>query len=227
MPISDAEVERYARQLLLPGMGKVPQEFLRTSRVQVVGGGLVAGPAMLYLAQAGIGHLFVDDSGDLSPEDAGGWVYPPDQAGEPRAPVALRELRLANGFGRPRLFATGTEPSAVLICGGGAVVRDAAERARVAGRPHVVATAEGDGGSVVVVPVGAPCHACAFRLGLGVAPTPAAAAAVGALAAAELIMLIAGTGQPPQSRRIELMGGILQVAATVRRPHCACAPRAA
>jgi adenylyltransferase/sulfurtransferase len=225
LPLSDAEVARYSRQLLLPGMGKVPQEFLKAARVQVVGGGPVAGPALLYLAMAGVGTLLLDDAADLAAEDAAGWIYPPSRVGEPRAAAALESLRAASGFVRPRLHATGADPTAALICAGGALAREAAERARLAGIPHVVATGDGDGGAVVAVPTGAACYACAFRAGTGVAPPPATAAAVGALAAAELVLVVTGTAQPPHGRRIELVRGHPQAKATVRQPGCPCGER--
>ncbi len=223
MPLSDAEVARYARQLLLPGMGKVPQDFLRVARVQVVGGGPVAGPALLFLAQAGVGTLLIDDAGEVAPEDAGGWVYPPDRIGEARATAAIESLRAASGFVRARIHATGADPTAALVCGSGALARQGAERARLAGIPHVVAEGDGDGGAVVVVPPGAPCYSCAVRPGIGLPAGPGTAAAVGALAAAELVMLIAGTARPPHGRRIELVRGYPVAQATVRQPGCACA----
>jgi len=223
MPISDEEVERYARQLLLPGMGKVPQEFLRVARVQLVGGGPVAGTAALYLAQAGVGQILLDDPGDVAAEDAAGWIYPPDRVGDPRAAVALEALRAANRFVRPRLHATGAEPTAVLVCAGGALAREAAERARQASLPTVVATGDGDGGVVIAIPPSAPCYACAFRPATGIAPPPATAAALGALAAAEIQLFITGTVLQPAGRRIELSRGRVQVTATERQPGCACA----
>jgi len=66
MPLSEAEIARFARQLLLPGFGPVSQEFLRAARVQVVGAGAIAGPAMVYLAEAGVGTITVDDAADVS-----------------------------------------------------------------------------------------------------------------------------------------------------------------
>jgi adenylyltransferase/sulfurtransferase len=222
VPLSDAEVVRYARQLLLPGFGNVPQDFLRTARVQVVGGGPVAGPALAYLAAAGVGTLLLDDGADATVADAGGWIYPPERAGEPRATVAIDSLRAASAFVKPRLYATGADPSAALICASGAVAREAAERARKAGIPHVVAVGEGDGGSVVMVPPRGPCYACAFRAGPGVAVSAATGAALGALAAAELVLFIAGAAGSADGKRIDLVRGIPVVRATTRRPDCEC-----
>jgi len=227
MLLSDEELARYARQLLLPGMGVVTQEFLRAARIQVVGGGAVAGPAMLYLAEAGVGTLLLDDAAEVAPEDAAGWLYPPDRVGQPRVTAAIESLRGATRFLRARIHATGADPTAALVCGGGALAREGAERARLAGIPHVVADGDGEGGAVITIPPGAPCYACAFQVGSGVpAPAPTAAA-LGALAAAELLLLVGGVVQPPQGRRIELVRGHPVARPTTRQPGCACGSRAA
>lgn len=221
MLLSDAEVARYARQLLVPGMGAVNQSFLRAARVQVVGGGPIAGPAMVYLAQAGVGTLLLDDGEEVSAADAAGWVYPPARVGEPRPAAALAALRDANGFAKVRLHATGADPTAALIVGPGAAAREGASRARDAAVPHVVAEGDGDGGAVVVVPPRGPCYACSFRVGTGTPPPPGAAAALGALAAAELVLLLTASGQA-EGRRIELVRGLPQAKPTARLPGCAC-----
>lgn len=223
MSLSEAEIARYARQLILPAYGPVTQEHLRAARVHVVGAGEVAGPALLYLAAAGVGTLFVDDALDVAAEDPAAWLYSADQLGTPRLLAALEALRAATSLSRPRAHATAADPTAVLVCASsGGLARTAAERARVAGVPHVVATAGGDGGEVIAVPPGAPCFACAARTGSGAPVRPGVAAAVGALGAVELLLILSGASQGPGGRRIELVSGRPCSSATARVPGCAC-----
>ena len=223
MPLSDAELARYARQLILPGFSPTAQEFLRAARVHVVGAGELAGPALVYLAQAGVGSLLLDDGLDVAAEDTASWLYRADQVGEPRLFTAMAALRDQAPWARVRPFATGADPTAVLVCAPSlGLAREAAERARVSGLPHVVALADGDGGEVVSVPVGAPCYSCASRPGTGAMARPGVAAALGALAATELLLIITGLVQARTGRRIDLVLGQPQARATARTPGCAC-----
>lgn len=223
MALSEAEVARYARQLLLPAMGEAGQERIKDARVRVVGAGPLGGPAVLYLAAAGVGALWVDDPDPVGPEDAAAWLYAPGDAGQPRGAAAARAARAVNALVQADILRPGARPTAVLVCPGRQdVARAVSEEARLLGLPHVVAEADGEGGSVTVVPVGAPCYACAFRAGHGAPPTPAGTAAVGTLAALELVLLLAGTSQEPRGRRIDLVRGQPVTRPTSRIPGCAC-----
>ncbi len=68
MSFSEEQINRYARHILLDGVGGVGQEKLLQSRVLVIGAGGLGSPVLLYLAAAGVGTLGVvdDDVVDLS-----------------------------------------------------------------------------------------------------------------------------------------------------------------
>ena len=68
MSLREEQINRYARHILLDGVGGVGQEKLLESRVLVIGAGGLGSPALLYLAAAGVGTLGVvdDDVVDLS-----------------------------------------------------------------------------------------------------------------------------------------------------------------
>ncbi len=60
--LSDDELERYARHIVLPEIGGAGQQKLKQARVLVLGAGGLGSPVLQYLAAAGIGRLgIVDD----------------------------------------------------------------------------------------------------------------------------------------------------------------------
>jgi adenylyltransferase/sulfurtransferase len=68
MSFSEDEVRRYARHIILPGIGGEGQSKLMDSKVLVIGAGGLGSPAAMYLAAAGVGTIgLVDfDHVDLS-----------------------------------------------------------------------------------------------------------------------------------------------------------------
>lgn len=59
--LSDANLERYARQVIMPDLGEDGQERLLAARVLIVGAGGLGTPVILYLAAAGIGTISIID----------------------------------------------------------------------------------------------------------------------------------------------------------------------
>jgi molybdopterin/thiamine biosynthesis adenylyltransferase len=65
-PLSPDETRRYARHLVLKGMGGAGQQALKRAKVLVVGAGGLGSPAIAYLAGAGVGTLGIIDHDTVS-----------------------------------------------------------------------------------------------------------------------------------------------------------------
>lgn len=65
MPDAD-EGDRYARHIVLKGVGGPGQNKLRAARVLIVGAGGLGSPVIQYLAAAGVGHLTIVDGDRVS-----------------------------------------------------------------------------------------------------------------------------------------------------------------
>jgi molybdopterin/thiamine biosynthesis adenylyltransferase len=66
VPLSSEEVERYARHIVLHGIGGPGQQRLKAARVLVVGAGGLGSPVIQYLAAAGIGEIGIVDDDAVS-----------------------------------------------------------------------------------------------------------------------------------------------------------------
>ena len=65
MTMTDDELLRYSRHILLPDIDVAGQERLKQSRVLIVGLGGLGSPVAMYLAASGIGHLCLADFDDV------------------------------------------------------------------------------------------------------------------------------------------------------------------
>lgn len=65
MTLSDAELERYARHIVLPQVGGVGQKKLKAAKVAVVGAGGIGSAVIPAFAGAGVGRLTIVDGGTV------------------------------------------------------------------------------------------------------------------------------------------------------------------
>lgn len=94
-PVSSEETRRYARHLVLKGMGGSGQQRLKAARVLVVGAGGLGSPVIAYLAGAGVGVLGIVDHDTVSLSNLQRQVIH-STIGENKAASAARFARALN-----------------------------------------------------------------------------------------------------------------------------------
>ena len=60
-PLTNPELQRYARHLVLPSFTILNQSILKSSSVLVIGAGGLGSPALLYLSSMGVGTIGIVD----------------------------------------------------------------------------------------------------------------------------------------------------------------------
>ena len=95
--LSDAELDRYARQIILPQFGGAGQAKLKAAHVALIGAGGIGCPAITYLAAAGVDRLTIvdDDRVELSNLQRQP-LFTDADIGRPKAIVAADAARRIN-----------------------------------------------------------------------------------------------------------------------------------
>jgi sulfur-carrier protein adenylyltransferase/sulfurtransferase len=227
-PLGDAQVERYARHLVLPEVGPLGQRRLAHAKVLVVGAGGLGSPALLYLAAAGVGTIgIVDDDvvdvGNLQRQV----VHEDADVGRPKVDSARDRLRATNPDVRVRTHPVRlAAANALSILGDYDLVIDGADNfptrylvddaCALLGIPDVWGSILGfDGQAAVFWAAHGPTYRDLF-------PTPPASgtvadcatggvlgalcATVGSVLATEAVKLICGIGEPLVGRLLVVDG---------------------
>jgi molybdopterin/thiamine biosynthesis adenylyltransferase len=93
MNFTPAELERYSRQIQLPGFGEEGQKRLKDSTAVVTGVGGLGGTVALYLAVAGVGKIILVRGGDLRLDDLNRQILMTNSwVGQPRVYKAKETL---------------------------------------------------------------------------------------------------------------------------------------
>jgi molybdopterin/thiamine biosynthesis adenylyltransferase len=91
------QTERYARHLVLREIGGPGQNALLDAKVCLVGAGGLGGPAALYLAAAGVGHIAIIDDDVVEASNLQRQVqFGIDHIGKPKARVLADRLMAIN-----------------------------------------------------------------------------------------------------------------------------------
>ena len=227
--MTDEELLRYSRHILLDEIGIEGQQRLSAARALIVGLGGLGSPVALYLASSGVGHVTLMDSDAVDLTNLQRQIaHTGARTGQPKVDPA-REAMLALNSGIQvtayRAWADARELAAlvgqmdvVLDCTDNFATRQAVNAACVAARvPLVSGSAIRFDGQLAVYDSRephSPCYACLFPLGSSPEQAQCATMGVfapltgviGSLQAAEALKLLAG-GFPGSTGALWMLDG--------------------
>ncbi len=238
--LTPKELERYRRQMMLPGFGEEAQRKLRQSTVLVTGVGGLGGTAALYLAVAGVGRLLLVRGGELRRDDMNRQILMTDDwVGKPRVFKAKETLENINPDVQIEAICEYVTPENVdslvlqadmtLDCAHNFTERDLLNAACVRWRkPMVEAAMNGmEAYLTTIVPGKTPCLSCLFpekpewdKRGFGV--LGAVSGTLACLAALEAVKVITGFGKPLLSQLLTMDLSSMEFAKRrpYHDPHC-------
>ena len=215
--LSPNELQRYHRQLILPGIGEEGQRRLKAARVMLIGVGGLGSPIALYLAAAGVGHIGIIDDDVVDTSNLQRQVlFGTRDVGKPKVGAAQARLRDLNPHVDVATFhARLTSTNALDIVRGYDIVVDGSDNFQtrylvndacvILGKPNVHGSVIRFDGQVAVFSAsGGPCYRCIFPEppAPGLIPNCAEGGVfgvlpgmIGMMQATETIKLITGAGE--------------------------------
>jgi molybdopterin/thiamine biosynthesis adenylyltransferase len=129
MALSDEELERYARHIVLREVGGAGQAAIRAARVLVVGAGGLGSPLLLYLAAAGVGTLGVVDDDVVALSNLQRQIaHATMDIGRPKVESALEAIAALNPGVRVETHNVRlTQANALALIGGYDIVADGSD----------------------------------------------------------------------------------------------------
>jgi len=243
--LTDDQLLRYSRHILLDDIGIEGQERLAGAHALVIGAGGLGSPVALYLGSAGVGRITLVDNDAVDLTNLQRQIaHTTARVGQPKALSAQQAIADLNPdvqvtalvlrAGAQQLDALVATADVVLDCCDNFATRQAVNAACVRHcRPLVSGAAvRFDGQLAVYDPRSAqsPCYACVFPPGADVQETQCATLGVfaplvgiiGAMQAAEALKLLAGVGTSTAGRLLMLEGRAMEWSEvrTARDPAC-------
>lgn len=103
--LSNPEISRYSRHLVLSDVGMKGQEALKKASILMIGAGGLGSPALLYLAAAGIGHLGIVDGDTVDESNLQRQIiHSVNTLGMSKCESAAQSIRDINPFVSVRTF---------------------------------------------------------------------------------------------------------------------------
>lgn len=222
---SDAELDRYARHMVLREIGGPGQKKLKQARVLVIGAGGLGSPALIYLAASGVDTLGVIDDDTVDASNLQRQIIHTDaRLGMPKVHSAAEAIAALNPYVtvRPYQRRLNAEIAAELFAEYDVILDGtdnfetrylSNEAAHKQGKPLVSGALSQWEGQVSVFDTahGTPCYQCIFpeAPAPGLAPSCAEAGVlspltgvIGSMMAAEAVKLITGAGEPLRGRML-------------------------
>ena len=95
--LNDAEITRYARQLILPEISDEGQDALKATRLAIIGAGGLGNPALMAATNAGFGHITLIDDDVIEGTNLNRqFLFTPDDIAQPKAEIAARHAAAQN-----------------------------------------------------------------------------------------------------------------------------------